>query len=114
MKDRLFQRIAMLVAGFLAAGVILLSQSFYQSTVHSKSPKAATEQSSEHERQALISAPSDLLPGTSSVQVLENPLVLLSILDLPEVKLGFAPVRTKFTLTFFRTLFRTIIASKAP
>lgn len=104
----------MLVAGLLAAIVILLSQSFYQSTVHSKSSKAATEQNAEHERQSFISAPSDLLPGTSSVQVVENPPVLLSILDLPEIKLGFAPVRTKFTLTFFRTLFRTVIASKAP
>lgn len=105
----------MLIAGLLAAAVILLSQSFYKGTVQGDiTKKAKTEQSTEKETRSFISAPSDLLPAGNSVQVVENPPVLLSILKSLKVETTFAPIRTKVTSKFFRTLFRTIIASQAP
>lgn len=115
MKNRLFQRIAMLIAGLLAAVVILLSQSFYKGTVQATAfKKVKTEQSTEKESHSFISAPSDLLPGASTTQVVENPPVLLSILEPLKIETTFAPIRTKVVTSFFKTLFRTVIASQAP
>ncbi len=104
----------MLVAGLLAAVVILLSQSFYQGTVQVKSSKAKTEQGTEKEAQAFISAPSDLLPSGSSVQVVETPPLLLTILETEELKTEFVQFANELTSTFLQTLFRTLIAPNAP
>ena len=109
MKNKMIQRVTMLVAGLVAAMVILLSQSFYEGKIQAK---AKTEQS---EKEAtFISAPSDLVPGSTTIQLNENAPSLISVLQLPEIKTFFRPVVKLIPLTFFKTLFRTVISAQAP
>ena len=109
MKSKLFQRLAMLVAGLVAAMVILLSQSFYEGKIHAKAKSGQAEK-----EVTFISAPSDLVPGSATIQLNDNTPALISVILLPEIKTIFEPVVKLFPSRFFKTLFRTVISAQAP
>ncbi|MCW5911933.1 MAG: hypothetical protein KIT62_12710 [Cyclobacteriaceae bacterium] len=112
LKKRVYRGILM-VAGLLAAAVIVLSHGFTaQESVAEKKP---TEQSRETEPQTVISAPTVAVTQSSAVQVDEQvPQALLEVLSEPKAQSVVIPVAEQIFSNFLKTLFRVIISPNAP
>ena len=103
-----------MIAGILSVAVIVLTQSFYDSTETSQK-KAATEQTPEQNTHAVtISAPSDMVPHGNAVAVNhQQPSVLEKFSRIEKPKRTSVIIKNT-VVTFFKTLFRVIIAPNAP
>ena len=117
-KNRLY-RPFMMIAGVLAAVVILFSQSFYhqaQSNIQSNSKKIATEQSSDQDadQAIIITAPSDAVVNSS----VENENVqipsLLEELFTTDQEAQSVSVAPAVFANLFKTFFRAVISPNAP
>ena len=111
-----------MIAGVLAAVVILFSQSFYhqaQSNIQSNSKKIATEQSSDKsdkdaDQAFIITAPSDAVVNSSveneNVQI-PSLLEELFTTDQEAQSVSIAPA---VFANLFKTFFRAVISPNAP
>lgn len=113
LKNRLY-RPAMMVAGVLAAVIILFSQSFYQQAQTSLE-KSKTEQSPDKDtHRTIISAPSDAVVSSSveneNVQV---PTLLEELFTTDEEAQSISVSPAVFA-NLFKTFFRAVISPNAP
>jgi len=112
MRSRAFSKVFTIIAGVLAAVVILLSQSFYQQA-QDNLKKVKTEQSAD-QNEVIISAPADAVPGGSAIQLDDNiPTLVKSVVseDQEQTTLPFA---TKILVSYYRILLKTLISPNAP
>ncbi len=111
MKSKSLQRTLLLISGFCAVLVILLSQSFYQTT--SLSTKTKTEKASD-KTEVAIHAPSDVAAQGQAVELNHSQPSVLEELVLANDKNEKAIFIQKFATKFFKTLFQVIISPNAP
>jgi hypothetical protein len=112
MRKRSVYRGVLIVAGLLAAVVIILSHSF----IKLEPKKAAdTEQSDEKSDKTVIAAPADAVTQASVVKIDEqSPDALLETLSKPEASNKYVPSSEKIFNRLFHVLFRIVIAPNAP
>ena len=114
MRNRTFSKGFTLIAGVLAAVVILLSQSFYQQA-QDNLKKVKTEQTdSQSQDKVIISAPADAVPGSGIIQMDENIPVLVKSIPSDKEDKAVTPQAAKVFTSFYRILFRAIISPNAP
>ncbi len=102
-----------MIAGILSVAVIVLTQSFYMPT-ESFQKKAKTEQTPDQDNQVFVSAPSDMVPHGNTVAVNENTPSIAEKIGSTDQPKKVTAVLKKVFVTFFKTLFRVIIAPNAP
>lgn len=114
MRKTLQYRPVMMVAGVLAAVIILFSQSFYHEA-QSNLEKIKSEQSHDKDtQQTFISAPSDAVVNSTVENVNEQvPSLLEELFTTDEEAKAVSIVPTLFA-NFFKTLFRASISPNAP
>ncbi len=114
MRKTLQYRPLMMVAGILAAAVILFSQSFFYQA-QSNLEKIKSEQSPDQDsNQSFVSAPSDAVVNSSVEKVNEQvPSLLEELFTTDEEAKAVSIVPTLFA-NFFRALFRASISPNAP
>jgi hypothetical protein len=111
MKSKSFQRALLLASGFCAVLVILLSQSFYQTS--SSPAKIKTDKASD-KKEVAIHAPSDVAAQGQSVELNHSQPPVAEELVLANDKNEKAVFVQKIATNFFKTLFRVIISPNAP
>lgn len=113
MRKKSVYRGILIVAGLLAAAVIILSHSF-----SGLEPKKVvdTEQSDEKsEQNTVISAPAEAVTQASAVKIDEqSPDMLLETLSTSEVTKKYIPSTDKVFSKLFHVLFEIVIAPNAP
>lgn len=112
MRKKSVYRGILIIAGLLAAAVIILSHSFSQ-----LEPKKVvdTEQSDEKSDQTVISAPSEAVTQASVVKIDEqSPDTVLETLSNSEVSKKYIPSSEKVFNKLFDILFQIVIAPNAP
>jgi hypothetical protein len=103
----------MMIAGILAAFVIVLSQSFYPEG-EKKVEKKKTEQQSETQSEVSISVP-DAVAQTNVVQLDEHaPTLLQEELTIEKKRPILSILRPSTAARYFKILFRAFISSNAP
>jgi len=114
MRSSAFSKGFTIVAGVLAAIVILLSQSFYQQA-QDNLKKVKTEQTAEQgQDEVIICAPADAVPGAGAIQLVDNiPSFVKSTIseDQEQTTLPFA---TKILVSYYRILLKALISPNAP
>ena len=104
----------MMMAGVLAAVVILFSQSFYHEA-QANLEKIKSEQSADQNaRQTSISAPADAVVNSTVENVNEQVPSLLEELFTTDEEAEAVSVVPTFFANFFKTLFRAFISLNAP
>jgi hypothetical protein len=111
MKSKSFQRALLLASGFCAVLVILLSQSFYQT---SSLPSKIKADKASDKKEVAIHAPSDVAAQGQSVELNHSQPPVAEELVLPNDKNEKAVFVQKIATKFFKTLFRVIISPNAP
>ena len=113
MRKKSVYRGILIIAGLLAAAVIILSHSF--SGIESKKI-VETEQSDEKsEQKSVISAPAEAVTQASVIKIDEqSPDILLETLSNSEVSKKYIPSREKVFNKLFHVLFEIVIAPNAP
>jgi hypothetical protein len=113
MRKKSVYRGILIIAGLLAAAVIILSHSFTQ-----LEPKqvADTEQSEEKQDQkTVISAPAEAVTQASVIKIDEqSPDTVLETLSNSEVSGNYIPSTEKIFNKLFHVLFQVVIAPNAP
>ncbi len=113
MRNKSVYRGILIIAGLLAASVIILSHSFSR-----LEPKkfANTEQSDEKsEQKSVITAPAEAVTQASAVKIDEqSPDTLLETLSTSEVTKKYIPSTDKVFNKLFHVLFEIVIAPNAP
>jgi hypothetical protein len=111
MKTQLLQRAFLLASGICAVLVILVSQSFYQTSSITLKAKA---DKSKDKKEVTIHAPSDVTSQGHSVELNEQqPSHVEEVISNGEKNEVVVFIR-KTTVNFFKTLFRVIISPNAP
>jgi len=114
MRKTLLYRPVMMIAGVMAAVIILFSQSFYHQA-QSDLEKIKTEQGSKQDsQQTFISAPSDAVVNSTVENVNEQVPTLLEELFTTDEEADAVAITHTFFSSFFKTLFRAIISPNAP
>lgn len=114
MQSRAFSKGFTIVAGVLAAVVILLSQSFYQQA-QDNLKKVKTEQSADQgQNEVVISAPADAVPGSSAIQLEDNVPTLVKSTVSEDQEQAVLPFATKILVSYYRILLKTLISPNAP
>ncbi len=111
MKSKSFQRALLLASGFCAVLVILLSQSFYQT---SSLPSKAKAEKASDKKEVAIHAPSDVAAQGQAVELNHPQPSVAEELVLANDKNEKAVFIQKIATNFFKTLFRVIISPNAP
>jgi len=110
MKGKSFQRVLLIASGLCAVLVILLSQSFYQTSSVPSKIKAEKADNKE----VAIHAPSDVAAQGQSVELSHSQPSVLEKFFLASDKHEKAVFIEKIATNFFKTLFRVIISPNAP
>lgn len=112
MREKTIFRGILIVAGLLAAAVIVLSHSFHPAEIK----KASVEQSENADDQLpVLSVPSEAVTQASAVKIDEQvPDMLLEIIAVSDHAFDFIPVSEPLVSTFFKVLFQIVIAPNAP
>ncbi len=113
MRSKRIGRSLMIVAGVVAALIILFSPAFQRETsqflTNTKSEKPV-----EHEKQ-FVAVPSDAVTSGQAGEVeTANPFVIQEIIAEPERKTILLSLALSIPATFFRTLLSTVISPQAP
>lgn len=113
MRKKSVYRGILIIAGLLAAAVIILSQSLIQLEPRKV---ADTEQSDEKpDHKTVISAPAEAVTQASVVKIDEqSPDTVLETLSSSEVSNKYIPSTEKAFNKLFRVLFQVVIAPNAP
>lgn len=114
MRKKSVYRGILIIAGLLAAAVIILSHSLTQLEPHKK--VVDTEQSDEKsDQKTVISAPSEAVTQASVVKIDEqSPDTVLETLSNSEVSDKYIPSSEKVFNKLFHVLFQIVIAPNAP
>lgn len=112
MRRRAFSKGFTIIAGVLAAVVILLSQSFYQQA-QDNLKKVKTEQSAD-QNEVVISAPADAVPGAGAIQLDDNVPTLVKSTVAEDQEQTSLPFATKILVSYYRILLKTLISPNAP
>lgn len=107
----------MLVAGVLAAAVILCSQAFEKETksILSKIQSEKSEKPADAEKKIIVAAPADAMTSGPAAEVHHTNPSLIREIILDEDKPSKQPALYKTILAdIFRTLFRVVISPQAP
>ena len=112
MRKKSVYRGVLIIAGFLAVAVIILSHSFSQGA----SDKAATEQTNEkQDKNTTLTVPAEAVTQASVVKIDEqSPDSVLETLSISEVSKKYFPSTVRAITKLFRVLFQTVIAPNAP
>ncbi len=115
MRKNFQNRPLMMIAGVLAAAIILFSQSFYHEA-QSNIERIKSEQSSPEKDvpQTVISAPSDAVVNSSVENVNEQVPTLLEELFTTDQESKAVSIVPTFFANFFKTLVRAFISPNAP
>ena len=114
MTYKTLKRGFLIVIGILSVAIIVLTQSFYQ-PVETHVKKANSERSADkNENNVTISAPSDVVPHGNAVALNQSTPSLAEKISGIEKPATTTLVIKKAFVTFFKTLFRVIIAPNAP
>jgi hypothetical protein len=113
MRKKSVYRGILIIAGLLAAAVIILSHSISELTPRNG---ADTEQSEKKpEQNTVISAPAEAVTQASAVKIDEqSPDTLLETLTSSEVSKKFIPSSDQVFNKLFHVLFEIVIAPNAP
>jgi hypothetical protein len=113
MREKSVYRGILIIAGLLAAAVIILSHSLVQPE---QKKLAGTEQSDEKpDQKTVISAPAEAVTQGSVVKIDEqSPDTVLETLSNSEVSANYIPSTEKVYNKLFRVLFQVVIAPNAP
>jgi hypothetical protein len=113
MRKTVVSRTMMMIAGILAAFLIVLSQSFYPEG-EKKAEVSKTEQQSEKQTDVSISVP-DAVAQTNIVQLDEHaPSLVQEELTLEKKQPTQSIIRPTVAARYFKILFRAFISSNAP
>jgi predicted PurR-regulated permease PerM len=112
MRSKAFSKGFTIIAGVLAAVVILLSQSFYQQA-QDNLKKVKTEQSAD-QNEVVISAPADAVPGAGAIQLEDNVPTLVKSTVSEDQEQTALPFATKILVSYYRILLKTLISPNAP
>lgn len=112
MRSKAFSKGFTIIAGVLAAVVILLSQSFYQQA-QDNLKKVKTEQSPD-QNEVVISAPADAVPGAGAIQLEDNVPTLVKSTVSEDQEHTTLPFATKILVSYYRILLKTLISPNAP
>ena len=114
MRQKSIYRGVLIVAGLLAAAIIVLSHSISFSQLTAK--KTATEQTDEKsEQKAALQVPAEAVTQGTTVQIDEQvPETLIETISTTEENNKFIPATEKLLSNFFRVLFQSVIAPNAP
>ncbi len=104
----------MMIAGVLAAAIILFSQSFYHQPQSSFEETKSEQTSDENSKQAIVSAPSDAVVNSSVENVNEQVPTLLEELFTTDEESKAVSIVPTFFANLFKTLFRAFISPNAP
>jgi len=111
MQSKSLQRTLLMASGFCAVLVILLSQSFYQT---SSVPSKIKAEKASDKKEVAIHAPSDVAAQGQSVELNHSQPPVSEELVLGDDKNEKAVFIQKIATNFFKTLFRVIISPNAP
>jgi len=113
MREKSVYRGILIIAGLLAAVVIILSHSLVQPE---QKKVADTEQSNEKpDQKTVISAPAEAVTQASVVKIDEqSPDTVLETLSNSEVSDNYVPTTEKVFNKLFQVLFQVVIAPNAP
>ncbi|MEJ0054712.1 MAG: hypothetical protein WDN75_03140 [Bacteroidota bacterium] len=117
MRNKDFSKKLMLVAGILAAVIILFSQAFQKETCQllSKIKSHKTEKTTEAEKKVIVAAPVDAVTSGTAVEVEDANASLIREIVLDENNTSKQAVIGKtLVANFFKTLFRVVISPQAP
>jgi predicted PurR-regulated permease PerM len=112
MQNRAFSKGFTIIAGVLAAVVILLSQSFYQQA-QDNLRKVKTEQSTD-QNEVVINAPADAVPGGSAIQLEDNIPTLVKSTSSEDQEQTALPFATKILVSYYKILLKALISPNAP
>jgi hypothetical protein len=113
MRKIFASKTVVMIAGVLAAILIVLSQSFYHQA-KDKVAKAKTEQQADEQSQTFISAPNDAVSQINIVQ-LDDQVPSLKEFTLSEEKTTFRSIiRPEVFNRYLKVLFSAIISPNAP
>ncbi len=112
MRKKSVYRGILIIAGLLAAAVIIFSHSLSQTS----SEKAATEQTGEkQDKNTVLTVPAEAVTQASVVKIDEqSPDSVLETLSISEVSKKYFPSTVRAITKLFRVLFQTVIAPNAP
>ena len=111
MKSKSLQRTLLLASGLCAVLVILLSQSFYQTSIV---PTKIKSEKASDKKEVAIHAPSDVAAQGQAVELNHPQPSVAQELVLADDKDEKAVFIQKIATNFFKTLFRVIISPNAP
>jgi hypothetical protein len=113
MREKSVYRGILIVAGLLAAAVIILSHSFTQLEIKKSVDREQSEEKSD--KKVTISAPAEAVTQASAVKIDEHsPDSLLETLSQSETDQNYIPASGKIFNHLFHVLFRIVIAPNAP
>jgi hypothetical protein len=113
MRKTVVSKTMMMIAGILAAFLIVLSQSFYPEG-EKKAEKNKTEQQSEKQTEVSISVP-DAVAQTNIIQLDDQvPVVLHEELSSERKHPALTILRPAVAARYFKILFRAFICTNAP
>jgi hypothetical protein len=115
MANKALKRGFLMVAGILSVIIIVLTQSYYK-PVNSFEKKAKTEKAdTKKDSQTFVNAPTDMVSnGTTTVVINETPAIAPEKFEGTEEPKNISVVVKKVVGTFFKTMFRVVIAPNAP
>jgi hypothetical protein len=114
MRKLFVSKMMVMVAGVLAAVIVVLSQSF-QFQAKQDVQKVKTEQQADEQPDVLISASADAVSPSSAIQLDEkSPALLQEVLTEEKNNFQHPIVRPEVVARYFKVLFRTIISPNAP
>ena len=117
MRNKDFSKKLMLVAGILAAVIILFSQAFQKETCQllSKIKSQKTEKTAEAEKKVIMATPVDAVTSGITVEVEDaNASLIREIVHDENTTSKQAIVGKTLVTNFFKTLFRVVISPQAP
>ncbi len=103
-----------MIAGILSVAVIVLTQSFYQPAESSYSLAETKQTPEQANNDVIIVAPSDMVPHGNTVAVSENSSSITEKIATNNKPESTSIVIKKVFVSFFKTLFRVLIAPNAP
>jgi len=113
MRRKSVYRGILIIAGLLAAAVIVFSHSLHE--LQLKKVTETEQSDKKSDQKAVISAPAEAVTQANAVKIDEDtPDILLATITRSESVKKYVPSSEQIFSRFFRVLFRIVIAPNAP